>query len=73
MIPKGVKNLICPGRAISVERPVLGPLRVMAPCIAMGEAAGAAGAQVTAGAEAFDQVDTELLRQTLQTNGAILA
>ena len=31
MLPDPVENLICPGRAISVERDILGPLRVMAP------------------------------------------
>ena len=46
MVPRPIVNLICPGRAVSVERDVLGPLRVMAPCMAMGEAAGAAARQV---------------------------
>ena len=30
MVPKKIHNLICPGRAVSVERQVLGPMRVMA-------------------------------------------
>ena len=37
MVPRPINNLIVPGRAISVERPALGPLRVMAPCMVMGE------------------------------------
>ncbi len=40
MRPKNISNLSCPGRSVSVERDVLGPIRVMAPCMAMGEAAG---------------------------------
>ena len=36
MLPWPTKNLICPGRAVSVERHVLGPLREQAPCMAMG-------------------------------------
>ena len=40
MEPVNVCNLLVPGRAVSVERPVLGPLRVMASCMAMGEACG---------------------------------
>lgn len=44
MIPKRISNLLCPGRAVSVERDVLGPVRVMASCMAMGEAAGTAAA-----------------------------
>jgi len=42
MLPKQISNLICPGRAISVEREVLGPIRVMGPCVGMGQAAGIA-------------------------------
>jgi hypothetical protein len=49
MIPHPVQNLLCPGRAISVERDVLGPLRVMAPCMAMGEACGIAAAEIVNG------------------------
>lgn len=40
MLPKNIRNLHVPGRAVSVERPVLGPVRVMAACMLMGEAAG---------------------------------
>ena len=39
LLPRPVRNLICPGRAVSVERHVLGPLREQAPCMAMGQAA----------------------------------
>ena len=46
MVPRPVTNLLCPGRAVSVERDVLGPLRVMAPCMAMGEACGVAAGQI---------------------------
>ena len=44
MVPKPIRNLINPGRAVSVEGQVLGPVRVMAPCMAMGQAAGMAAA-----------------------------
>jgi hypothetical protein len=72
MVPKPITNLICPGRAVSVERHVLGPLRVMAPVMAMGEAAGTAAAQVVREGIAFSAVDIHSLRDTLQKNGAIL-
>lgn len=72
MLPQGVDNLICPGRAISVERPVLGPLRVMAPCMAMGEAAGQAAGQVVRDTKAFAQVDTALLRRELAEHDAVV-
>jgi len=73
MLPKQVTNLICPGRAISVERPVLGPLRVMAPCMAMGEAAGQAAATVVRQQVPFYSVDAETLRKELRANGAIVS
>jgi len=72
MVPFGVGNLICPGRAVSVERDVMGPLRVMAPCMAMGEAAGIATTQVVGRNVAFRCVDMGVLLQNLRRNGAIL-
>ncbi|WP_080903236.1 FAD-dependent oxidoreductase [Parabacteroides sp. Marseille-P3160] len=72
MIPKTIKNLICPGRAVSVEGQVLGPVRVMAPCMAMGEAAGIATKQVVMGNASFTNIDIEGLRARLKEAGAII-
>lgn len=72
MVPKTVKNLICPGRAVSVERQVLGPVRVMAPCMAMGEAAGTACAQVTGNNVSFIDVNISELKEKLRKYGVIL-
>jgi hypothetical protein len=72
MVPQPVENLLCPGRAISVQREVLGPLRVMAPCMAMGEAAGEAAAQAVERKLATAEVDTAALRDALRQQGAIL-
>ena len=72
MVPRPVTNLICPGRAVSVERDVLGPLRVMAPCMAMGEAAGTAACQAVSRNLSYREVDTERLRADLRARGAIL-
>ncbi len=68
MLPRPVRNLVCPGRAISVERDVLGPLRVMAPCMAMGEAAGCAAALAPDGD--FGAVEADALRAKLRGYGA---
>ena len=68
MVPRGCANLLCPGRAIGVERDVLGPLRVMAPCMAMGEAAGVAMASLARGVA----VDVGALRETLRANGCLV-
>lgn len=72
MLPDAMANLICPGRAVNVERPVLGPLRVMAPCMAMGEAAGAAAAMAVNAGAAFAEVDTAALREALARQGAVV-
>ncbi|MFC1716320.1 FAD-dependent oxidoreductase [Candidatus Poribacteria bacterium] len=72
MTPRPVKNIICPGRAVSVQRHVLGPLRVMAPCFAMGEAAGLAAVQVTEKGIPFREIDIQQLQERLKENGAIL-
>lgn len=72
MVPRNIDNLICPGRAVSVEGQVLGPVRVMAPCMAMGEAAGMAAGQVVGRNCTFSAVDTGLLRKRLRAAGAIV-
>ena len=72
MVPQPVENLICPGRAVSVERDVLGPLRVSAPCFAMGEAAGLAARQVVQDKRAFGEINVSTLRLELAKHGAVL-
>ncbi|MEX1239507.1 MAG: FAD-dependent oxidoreductase, partial [Cyclobacteriaceae bacterium] len=72
MLPRPVKNLICPGRGVSVEGQVLGPVRVMAPCMAMGEAAGMASAQVVQKRVSYANVDIGLLRGKLKKVNAIV-
>lgn len=72
MVPKGLDNLICPGRAVSVEGQVLGPVRVMAPCMAMGEAAGIAACQVVSSNISFSNVNIQQLRSELVRWGAII-
>lgn len=75
MLPVPVKNLICPGRAISVDRDVLGILREQAPCYAMGEAAGAAAALTIVAKNRpinLSTVPAPTLRQDLVSRGAIV-
>lgn len=72
LLPRPVTNLICPGRAVSVEREVLGPLRVMAPCMVMGQAAGVAAAQASARAAVMADVEIPGLQAALREAGAIL-
>jgi len=72
MVPRPIRNLLCPGRAVSVERDVLGPLRVMAPCMAMGEACGTAAAQIVRGKLAAAEVSASRLKARLREVGAIV-
>ena len=72
MVPQPVDNVICPGRAISVERDVLGPLREQAPCYAMGHAAGLASVQIVRENLRFGEVDTDALREALLAERAIV-
>jgi hypothetical protein len=72
MLPGDIRNLICTGRMVSVERDVLGPLRVTAPCMVMGEAAGIASKQVVANNIPFKDVQIQELKNSLILNGAIL-
>jgi hypothetical protein len=67
MVPRPIFNLLCPGRAVCVERDVLGPLRVMAPCMAMGEACGtAAGLIAERPSASMSEVNTQTLRNRLR-------
>lgn len=72
MIPRPIENLICPGRAISVERMLLGSLRVMSPCMAMGQAAGQAATQVVSNGVSFADVDVKTLLKELKHHGILL-
>ncbi|HYE07175.1 MAG TPA: FAD-dependent oxidoreductase [Planctomycetota bacterium] len=72
LVPRPIANLICPGRMISVERDVLGPLREMAPCYAMGQAAGQAAVQTVRDGCAFAAIDVGRLRDELRAAGAIV-
>jgi len=71
MIPQEITNLVCPGRAVGVEREVLGPVRVMAPCMAMGQAAGTASAMILE-SKNFSEINFTVLRDNLLCQGALL-
>ena len=72
MVPDKVSNLLCAGRIVSVEGQVLGPVRVMAPCMAMGEAAGAACALAIPEGGIFSNIDLGILKDRLREYGCIV-
>lgn len=71
LLPKGVNGLLMAGRCISVERVVLGPVRVMGVCLSMGEAAGIAASMATKLNGDFRQVDVPNLKKRLESYGGI--
>ncbi|MBW4083222.1 FAD-dependent oxidoreductase [Paenibacillus sp. S150] len=73
LTPKGLRNVLVAGRSISCDRRVLGSVRVMPVCLAMGEAAGLAAA-LAAGQTDNDvhAVDVAALRKRLKEEGAYL-
>ena len=73
LIPKTLDNVLCVGRSVSCDHMVLGSLRVMPECLCMGQAAGAAAAQMIArGLDDARDVDTAALRHALRAAGAYL-
>lgn len=72
LLPKEVENLIVAGRCISAEREVLGAIRVMGPCMMMGQAAGTAAAiAVKENDSCFAKVSVPELRNQLWEDGVL--
>ena len=72
LIAKDFPNLLVAGRCISADRQALASLRVMASCMGMGQAAGAAAAQSLRRGVSVQDVDTNELRKTLLGWGAVI-
>ncbi len=72
LVPQKVEQLLVAGRCISTTHEAMGAIRVMATCMAMGEAAGVAAAQALEHGVAPRAVDVERLRRRLLLRGAYL-
>jgi len=73
LTPKGIRNVLVAGRAVSCDRSVQGSVRVMPVCLVMGEAAGVAAAQAVRDTDAdVHAIDTKALRTSLRAHGAYL-
>lgn len=67
LVPQKVVNLLVAGRSISCTHEAMGAIRVMATCMAMGEAAGRAARISARGNRAPSEIDVaELRRQQLE-------
>lgn len=66
MVPsEGPANLLVAGRCVSADRMALSSIRVMVPCMSMGEAAGIAGAMAARDGIGVDRVDVGEVRSRL--------
>lgn len=72
LIAKGVKNLLLAGRNVSADSTAAGAIRVMPPCMGMGQASGTAAALAVKKGITPREVDAQELRAVLKANGAHL-
>ena len=73
LLPQGLANVIDAGRSVSSDRAVQSAIRVMPPCMTMGQAAGTAAALLLqAGQDDFRAVTPLRLRTALSAAGAFL-
>jgi len=72
LVPLGVEDLLVAGRAISTTHEAMAAIRVMATCMAMGEAAGRAAALAIQHRIAPSTIDVSELQSELLTHGAYL-
>lgn len=72
LVPQKVGSLLVAGRSISATHEAMGAIRVMATCMAMGEAAGRAARISVRGNRAPADVDIEELRRQQLEHGVYL-
>lgn len=72
LVPVDIEGLILAGRCLSADSTAAGAVRVMPPCMAMGQASGTAAALAVKMGTSLRLLDTDLLRKTLKENGVYL-
>lgn len=72
LVPLNVENLLVAGRCISTTHEAMSAIRVMAPCMAMGEAAGRAAKMAVRDGLTPSEIDITKLQKELLSNGAYL-
>ena len=72
LIPKGIEQLLIAGRCVSADSTAAGAIRVMPPCMGMGEAAGVAAALSVKERITVRRIDVQNLRKVLKDRGAYL-
>jgi hypothetical protein len=72
LVPEKIDNLLVAGRSISATHEAMASTRLMAQCMAMGEAAGTAAAICCRGSESVRDVDVAKIREMLISAGACI-
>jgi len=72
LVPQEIENLLVAGRCISADHQAMGSTRVMAPCMALGQAAGLAAALSLQQNVAPRRLDADRLRAALRAQKANL-
>lgn len=72
LVPLGVENLLVAGRCVSTTHEAMAAIRVMATCMAMGEAAGRAARMAVIEGRPPSQIDVARLQRELLAHGAYL-
>jgi hypothetical protein len=72
LVPEAVDGLVVGGRCISVDDGLIGPIRVIPPCMMTGQAAGTAAALCVREDVSPSELNVGLLQDQLVADGAIL-
>lgn len=72
LVPKGIDNMLVAGRCISATHEAQSSFRIMPTCASIGEAAGTAAAICVENKCAPKEIDVDLLRNALRSNGAVV-
>lgn len=72
LIPQKTDGLLVAGRCLSADSTAAGAVRVMPPCMAMGQAAGVAAAIASKSGTSLRKIDTKILRSELRKDGVYL-
>ncbi len=72
LVPEKVDGVLVSGRCISADHQAMAALRVMGPCMAIGEAAGTAAALAAQASIQPREVDVQALRAALTEAGALV-
>ena len=72
LVPQKIDNLLVAGRCLSADSTAAGAVRVMPPCMAMGQAAGTAAALSIKNKHSVRETDVKMLREILTKNNVIL-